>query len=108
MNGDDAPVDLSALVERVPIGWTLVVYAGRAYGLTRVDRAAGRSVSIYAEQLGGSDVVSANVYRTTAGDRLNACEMPDENVRAFLAGWRAPVTDRSPASRRRRRPSAGR
>jgi hypothetical protein len=83
-----ALADLAELVERVPVGWTLVEYNGHRYGLTRVDHVGGRSVTIYAEELGGADVVSANVYRTSAGERLNACEMPDAKVLAFLDGWR--------------------
>jgi len=81
-------MDVAALVERVPIGWTLVEFQGRRYGLTRVDHVGGRSLSIYAEQLGGPDVVSATVYRLSSGDRLNACEMPDAKVLAFLGSWR--------------------
>jgi hypothetical protein len=81
-------VGIAELVDRVPVGWTLVEYAGRRYGLTRVDHVGGRSVAIYAEELGGADVISANVYRTSAGERLNACEMPDAKVVAFLEGWR--------------------
>ena len=80
-------MDLAELVERVPLGWTLVEYDGRPYGLRRVDHVGGRSVTIYAEELGGDDVVSANVYRVSSGDLLNACEMPDTKVLAFLRGW---------------------
>jgi hypothetical protein len=71
----------------VPEGWTLVGYAGRRYGLRRTSRAAGRGISIYAEELGGADVVSTNVYRTAAGLLLRPCEMPATTVLAFLRGW---------------------
>ena len=79
--------ELERLVDRVPEGWTVVVYDGRRYGLTRTTRAAGRSVSLLAEQLGGTEVVSTNVYRTSDGDVLKPCEMPAEKVLAFLHGW---------------------
>lgn len=79
--------ELERLVDRVPEGWTVVLYDGRRYGLTRTTRAAGRSVSLLAEELGGTDVVSANVYRTSDGDALKPCEMPEEKVLAFLRGW---------------------
>ena len=78
---------LSALVERVPEGWTRVNYDGRPYGLSRTTRVGGRVVTITAEELGGTDLVSANVYRTTAADLLRSCEMPDAKVLAFLRGW---------------------
>lgn len=79
--------DLTTLVDRVPEGWTAVTYQGRRYGLSRTSRAGGRSVSVYAEELGGVDVVSSNVYRTAAGDLLRPCEMPAAKVLAFLSGW---------------------
>lgn len=85
---DEAETDeLAELVDRVPEGWTAVGYAGRRYGLSRTDRASGQSVAIYAEELGGTDVVSANVYRPASGDVLRPCEMPAETVLAFLRGW---------------------
>ena len=74
-------------VDRVPEGWSRVSYDGRAYGLTKTTRAGGRSISVLAEELGGSDLVSANVYRTAEGDVLKPCEMPEATVLAFLEGW---------------------
>lgn len=81
--------DLAVLVDRVPEGWTLVRYTGRSYGLSRSSRAGGGAVSVYAEELGGEDVVSTNVYRTATGDLLRPCEMPAAKVLAFLRGWTA-------------------
>ena len=78
---------LADLVERVPEGWTRVAYRGRHYGLSRTTRVAGRSISVSAVELGGRDLISANVYRTLDADLLRACEMPDEKVLAFLRGW---------------------
>ena len=75
-------------IDRVPPGWTAVEYRHRRYGMIRSDHADGRSLSIVAEELGGSDVISTNVYRTARGDQLRPCEMPVETVLAFLAGWK--------------------
>lgn len=86
-------MDIAALVERVPQGWTLVEHDGRRYGLTRTDRAGGRGTTLYAEHLGGTDVISANVYRTAAGHLLKPCEMPAADVIAFLEGWRPVAPD---------------
>lgn len=80
-------MDLEALLARVPEGWSRVGYDGRTYGLSRTTRVGGREVTVYAEELGGDDVVSANVYRLGSGDVLKACEMPDAKVLAFLRGW---------------------
>jgi len=85
---DEPDEPLAALLGRVPEGWTPVVFEGRRYGLSRVTRAGGRSISVFAEELGGTDVVSANVYRTSTGELLKPCEMPATRVLAFLTGWR--------------------
>ncbi|MEP6631179.1 MAG: peptide methionine sulfoxide reductase [Lapillicoccus sp.] len=85
----DEPDELQALVDRVPEGWTRVEVDGRAYGLTRTTHTGGRSVSLYAEELGGTDVVSANVWRLAGGTVLKPCEMPVAKVEAFLRDWEA-------------------
>ncbi|WP_260857334.1 peptide methionine sulfoxide reductase [Microbacterium sp. 1.5R] len=84
---DDGLADLTGLVDRVPDGWTRATYEGRTYGLSRTNRVDGRVVTITAAELGGTDLVSANVYRTRAGDELRSCEMPDAKVLSFLRGW---------------------
>ena len=71
----------------MPEGWTAVSYAGRRWGLTRATHLDGRSASVYAEELGGPDVVSANVFRLTGGAELRPCEMPVSTVLDFLEGW---------------------
>ena len=86
------PESLADLVDRVPDGWTLVSYGGRSYGLSRTTHAKGKSISILARELGGADLVSANVYATSKGHRLHACEMPDQKVLDFLDGWRPSPT----------------
>jgi hypothetical protein len=81
------PEELHALVDRVPTGWTEVGYAGRTWGLTRADHAGGGTTTLYAEELGGTSAVSANVWHTTGGDVLRPCEMPAQVVLDFLRGW---------------------
>ena len=83
-------MEVTALVDRVPEGWTRVEYDGRAYGLSRTTRAGGRGVAVLAEELGGGDLVSANVYRTSTGDLLKPCEMPVAKVLDFLERWTLP------------------
>jgi hypothetical protein len=78
---------LADLVERIPEGWTRASYRGRAYGLSRTTRVGGRSISVTAAELGGQDLISANVYRTRRDDVLRSCEMPDAKVLAFLREW---------------------
>ena len=81
------PLSLAALVDAVPEGWTRVLYEGRPYGLTRRTWAGGRSINVLAEELGGSDVVSANIHRTATAHHLRPCEMPEAKVVDFLRGW---------------------
>ena len=86
------PTSLAELVDRVPEGWTLVSYEDRQYGLSRTTRANGKSVSVLARELGGPDLVSANIYTTSKGHQLRACEMPAQKVLDFLTGWQPPRT----------------
>lgn len=81
--------ELLALFERVPEGWSEASYGGRRWGVTRTVRLGGRQQSIYAEELGGTDVVSANLYLPAAGgEAFRPCEMPEAKVRSFLEGMR--------------------
>ena len=66
-------------------------YDGRRYGLTRTVAAGGRSEKVLAEALDGSDLVSANLYSVDGDDLLKPCEMPEENVVAFLRGMAEPA-----------------
>ena len=76
--------DLAALFDRVPDGWSEVMYEGRRYGVTRSVAADGRALAVYAQELGGQDVVSANLYLTASGAQLRPCEMPAAKVVDFL------------------------
>ena len=79
--------DLGSLVDRLPEGWTPALFRGRRYAITKASHAEGRSLSISAVELGGSDLVSANVYRTAGGEVLRPCEMPAAKVLEFLREW---------------------
>lgn len=83
----DSVDELAQHVNRVPEGWNIVVFDGRRYALTRTTRVGGRSVTLFAEELGGSDVISANIFRTSGAHLLKSCEMPDIKVLEFLRGW---------------------
>ena len=88
-SGDDVGVnDLSALFARVPEGWSQVEYDGRSWGVTRTVHGDGRSESILAEELGGTDLVSATLYRLDDEELLKPCEMPAGKVLDFLRGLR--------------------
>lgn len=76
--------DVSRLFARVPEGWSDVEYDERRWSVIRTVHGDGRSESILAEELGGTDLVSANLYRVDGEDVLKPCEMPAEKVLAFL------------------------
>lgn len=78
--------DTQALFERLPLGWSTVRYRGRTYGVTISVLAGGRVRKVYAEELGGDDMISANLYLTAAGAAFRPCEMPAAKVTDFLAG----------------------
>jgi len=47
-----------------------------------------KRISLFAEDLSGTDIVSFNFYRLSEGDALRPCEMSSEKVMAFVAGYR--------------------
>lgn len=76
---------LVELLDRFPEGWSQWTLDGRRYAVTKTVRAGGGAVSLYAEELGGTDVVSTNAYLTSTAAELRPCEMPAAKVLAFVA-----------------------
>jgi hypothetical protein len=81
--------------DTLPIGHFNGVYDGRRYGVTRTVRANGRQGWLWAEELGGTDRISGNLYRLKSGARLKPCEMPPDKVIAFVLGVHPIDTDHS-------------
>jgi len=75
---------LKELIDRLPEGYSEALFAGRRYGVTRRSFNAGRSLKVFAEELGGDDIISLNAYRLASGWRLNPCEMSSDKVLGFL------------------------
>ena len=61
---------------------------GRRYVVTRQDFTGGSSQKLVAEELGGADYISLNLYRLSSGSRLKPCEMPEEKVVEFVLSLR--------------------
>lgn len=74
------------LLQALPCGYSEVEYQQRRYGLSKSVYNQGRSLKLFAEELGGTDFVSLNYYITKSGHYLKPCEMPREKVVAFLTG----------------------
>lgn len=69
-------------------GYREGLHDGRRYGATLKVSADGRRRWLYAEELGGTDFVSANVFMLDgARVLLKPCEMPEEKVVAFVLGF---------------------
>lgn len=77
--------------DALPLGGYGVTYKGRRYRITKAQMAHGRSQKLEAEELGGNDYISFNLYRFENGQALlKPCEMPEEKVVGFVMGL---VTD---------------
>lgn len=94
----DGPT-VADLLAALPEGSSQVRYRGRRWAVTRTVQQGGRVQKLWAEELGGRGVVSANLYRAAAGDRFRPCEMPAAEVLDFLTGWAPPVTSGTRAGR---------
>lgn len=75
---------LKKLILNIPLGYSEVIYKNRKYGVTRTDFNNGKSLKVFAEELGGTDFISFNYYITSQNDLLKPCEMPSEKVLDFL------------------------
>lgn len=71
-------------LDRIPDGYSKGVYQGRRYGLQKTSHVGGRSLKLFARDLGGTDSISLNLYHLGSGDLLKPCEMPEAKVRDFV------------------------
>lgn len=84
---DTSPGAVWARLDTLPRGWFRACYADRRYGVSRTVHAGGRSMKLFAEELGGSDRISLNIFMSASGDPLlKPCEMPLDKVTAFVLG----------------------
>ena len=74
-------------IQTLPIGYSEVFYQDKKYGVTRTNFNNGKSIKIFAEELGGTDFISLNYYITTKTEVLKPCEMPKQKVIDFLNGY---------------------
>lgn len=80
----------------LPLGYSVGRYDNRRYGMTVSVSGDGRRRKLYAEELGGNDRVSFNLYFLDAGrPLLKPCEMPARKVIDFVLGY-APETTAGP------------
>ena len=74
-----------AAFDALPVGGYGGSYGGRRYRISKSSFADARSQKLEAEELGGEDYVSLNLYRLASGMAiLKPCEMPEAKVRDFV------------------------
>ena len=85
---DTSPAGIWATLSSWPLGYFTARYAGRRYGVTNASHANGNSFKLYAEEFGGTDRISLNIYRppSSAEPVLKPCEMAVDKVTAFVTG----------------------
>ena len=76
--------EIQVRVESIADGYTRSKYRGSTYGLSKKSFNQGRSIKVYAEELGGSDFISFNLYIKKDSILIRPCEMPLSKVLAFL------------------------
>ena len=82
-----ATEDFLEAFDAMPRGAYGGTYDGKRYRIIKSVLVTGRSQKLEAEELGGKDYVSFNLYRLTSGEvLLKPCEMPAEKVIAFVMG----------------------
>ncbi|MGI3185193.1 hypothetical protein [Nioella aestuarii] len=89
--------DFLAAFDAQPFGEFTGIAHGRRYVAVKSGFAGGASQKLVAEELGGTDYISLNLYRTRSGALLRPCEMPETKVIAFVLDF---TIDAAPDSRR--------
>ncbi|MCV9966835.1 hypothetical protein OIU34_33840 [Pararhizobium sp. BT-229] len=100
MNGlitDCAPSTLlrfEQALAKLPDGHSKGRFGGRRWSATIQRSPDGRRIWLYAEELGGRDVVSFNLYKlVAAGPMLKPCEMSSAKVTDFVLGFQPDLPD---------------
>lgn len=68
----------------LPDGANDVRYLEKRYLLRKETLLGGKLLKIYAEELGGNNIVSGNYYPSVKEGLLKPCEMSDEKVIDFV------------------------
>ena len=85
-----ANAEFLAAFDQLPIGAYGGTFEGRRYRVSKTQMSNGRSQKLEAEELGGPDYISFNLYRLATGQALlKPCEMPEDKVVGFVMGLQA-------------------
>ncbi|SCB48100.1 hypothetical protein GA0061102_106312 [Rhizobium miluonense] len=81
---------------RLPDGYMEGRFQGRPWSATVKRSADGKRIWLYGEELGGTDIVSFNLYVLSgAKPALKPCEMSSSKVVDFVLGFRPTSVRRS-------------
>jgi hypothetical protein len=84
----DVPTEFRTSVDRLLDGYTVGSFSGSAWGVTVKRSKDCRRTWLFAEELGGSDFVSFNLYILSGGRwLLKPCEMSSSKVLEFAVGF---------------------
>jgi len=72
-------------LNKIPKGYSEGIFNEKKYGITKAVFNKGKSIKIYAEKLGGKNLVSLNYYRTSNKEVLKPCEMSEQKVKDFIS-----------------------
>jgi hypothetical protein len=70
----------------LPVGTFYGVSAGKRYVVSRIPFAQHKAWKLVAEELGGTDYISLNLYLPRSGPLVRPCEMPEQKVIDFVLG----------------------
>lgn len=84
---DDVACDVVRALSSLPAGTLMGSYEARRYVATKSVFNGGKSMKLVAEELGGRDYISLNLYVLGSGARLYPCEMSAEKVIRFVLGF---------------------
>lgn len=77
--------DFLTAFDALPRGAYGGTFDGKRYRVMKSVLVTGRSQKLEAEELGGNDYISFNLYRLAGGEvLLKPCEMPSEKVIDFV------------------------
>ncbi len=75
-------------LKQLPSGYSEGRYNDRRYGVTLSVSQDGRTSKLFAEELGGKDRISFNLYLVAeCRPLLKPCEMPAQKVIDFVLGY---------------------
>jgi hypothetical protein len=73
---------------KLPDGYVDGNFGNRSWGVTVKRSEEGKRIWLYGEELGGTDIVSFNLYRLAGpGSILKPCEMSSAKVIDFVLGF---------------------